>query len=121
MENNKEQESEKAIFIRSFKTKRLDGHSIRTIYVLMYSGVVSIERRIVSTELNEGFRHIRAFGKYIYQREVMIFKFDSFIQIVKDVELHLHEINIEDIIRSRDVKYAPNDKRIVKVYTDNKN
>ncbi len=108
--------SEKAIFIRGFKTKRADGHVVKTIYSLADRGFVNIERRIVSTELNEGFRHIRTFGKYIYQRESMIFKLDSFAQIARDVQQNVHKISKENIIRKDDVLFSHNEKEIIRLY-----
>jgi adenine/guanine phosphoribosyltransferase-like PRPP-binding protein len=109
------EQKEKAIFIRSFKTKRADGHSIRTVYALTETGVVNIERRIVSTELNEGFVLIRKFGKYIYQLERMVFKLESFIQISSTVSLHIPKLEIDKIMRVDDVKYKPNEKTVVKI------
>jgi hypothetical protein len=64
-----------AIFVKTFKTIRADGHAVRTIYVLMENGLVQIERRIVSTELNIGFIEIRKFGKFIKRSVKPIHRF----------------------------------------------
>ena len=109
---------EKAIFIKSFKTKRLDGHSIRTIYALTETGIVNIERRILSTELNDGFKFIRNFGKYVYQCETMVFKLQSFIEISKSVGENLHKLDIEKIIQLSDVHFKSNEKTSVLITID---
>jgi hypothetical protein len=103
---------EKAILIRSFKTMRADGHSIKTIYAMGQDGVVYIERRIVSTELNGGFQLIRKFGNFYYQYEKIVFKLDSFIEIAKDIANHVMYLNKDDILRQNDVKYEKNDKSV---------
>lgn len=108
----------KAVFIKSFKTKRLDGHAVKTIYALLNSGIVNIERRIVSTELNDGFQQIRRFGKYIYQYESMTFKLQSFIEIATDVRLGVSELDKDNLIQHDDVMFSPNEKTLVKIYTD---
>ena len=109
---------EKAIFIKSFKTKRLDGHSVRTIYALTETGIVNIERRIISTELNDGFKLIRNFGKYVYQCETMVFKLQSFIEISKNVGENLHKLDVNKVIQLSDVNFSPNDKSKVLITTE---
>ena len=93
----------KIIKIRSFRTKGTDGHSVKTIFCLFANGSVVIERRIVSLTLEHGFKEIRTFGKYIYQFEVMSFKYDSFLCIAYGVLESLDEIKTKDIIRGNDV------------------
>jgi hypothetical protein len=109
---------EKAIFIKSFKTKRLDGHSVRTIYALTETGIVNIERRIISTELNDGFKLIRNFGKYVYQCETMVFKLASFIEISKNVGNNLHKLDFDKVIQLSNVSFSPNDKSKVLITTE---
>lgn len=111
----KEVIKEEAVFINSFKNVRLDGHAIRTIYCMTKSGIVSIERRIVSTELNIGFELIRKFGKYYYQRESMVFKMESFLRIVKGVNYHFKELDLSKVIKTEDILYKPNEKTIIRL------
>ena len=111
-------EKQKAIFINTFKTKRLDGHSVKTVYALIDNGIIKIERRILSTELNEGFTKIRTFGKYIYQYESMVFKFGSFMQIAIDVNKGASELNNNDLIGSQEIRYQPNEEHKVELYTE---
>jgi DNA-binding PadR family transcriptional regulator len=109
------EQKEKAIFIKTFKTIRADGHAIRTIYALTETGVVNIERRIVSTELHSGFKEIRKFGNFTYQCETMVFKLESFIQISKTVGENLHRLDLSKIMKIEDVKFQPNEKTIIKI------
>jgi len=109
--------TEKAIFVKTFKTIRTDGHSCRTIYAMTKSGIIQIERRMVSTELNEGFIQIRKFGKFIYQYERMVFKFGSFISIASDVYGFSKELNVDKVIKTEDVLFEPNEKPIIKITT----
>jgi hypothetical protein len=112
---------EKAIFISSFKTKRLDGHSIRTIYCLLESGIVNIERRLVSTEMQDGFGEIRRFGKLIYQYERMVFKFDSFYKISRGFADHLHLIDPSKLHRQDTVLFKPNEECLIKIEENENN
>lgn len=111
-----ETKKEKAVLLNSFKTVRADGHAVRTIYGMTQHGVIQIERRILSAELNKGFTPLRKFGKMIYQYESMTFKLDSFITIAKDISNNCGALISTDIIRSTDVICNPNDKHIVEIY-----
>jgi hypothetical protein len=104
-----------AIFVKTFKTIRADGHAVRTIYVLMENGLVQIERRIVSTELNIGFIEIRRFGKFTYQYESMIFKLESFTTIATDILGSFHKIDLSQTLKANDVLCPPNDKMIIRI------
>lgn len=106
---------EKALLIESFKTKRLDGHTVRTIYALTEKGIIQIERRIVSTELNEGFIQLRKFGKWIYQYERMVFKLDSFVTIARNIGLELHKLDLNQVYSSSEVDAFPNEKKVIKI------
>lgn len=108
-------EKEKAILIENFKTIRADGHAMKTVFALTETGIVNIERRMVSTELNDGFKHIRTFGKYIYQCETMVFKLGSFITIAKTISENLHKLDMNKIMKQNDVKFKPNEKTLVKI------
>lgn len=90
------------IFIKSFKTKMGCGSYAKTIYALTKEGIVIVERRIVSTKLNDGFVLIRKFGNYYYQYERMLFKYDSFAEIVYDVFNNSHLLKSKDIIRQNE-------------------
>ena len=107
--------TEKAILIESFKTKRLDGHSIRTIYALTEKGIVQIERRMISNELNEGFIPIRTFGKWIYQYERMVFKLASFIEIAKTIGMNLNKLDLDNVYSTSDIDGFPNEKRVIQI------
>jgi hypothetical protein len=81
----------------------------------MENGLVQIERRIVSTELNIGFIQIRTFGKFIYQYESMSFKLESFVTMANDILQSLHKIDLSQIVKANDVKYSPNGKTAIKI------
>jgi hypothetical protein len=117
MKNGERQE---ALFIRSFKTKRLDGHSVRTVYALVDNGVVNIERRMISTKLNDGFKVIRVFGKYIYQCETMVFKLTSFMTIANSVREYIPSLKINDIVLYDEILFNPNEKILVELFTKSK-
>jgi len=108
-------QEEKALLIKSFKTKRLDGHTVRTIYALTERGIIQIERRIVSTELNEGFIQLRKFGKWFYQYERMVFKLESFIKIAQDIGMELHNLDLNKVYSSIEVDALPNEKKVIKI------
>ena len=107
--------TEKAVLLKSFKSVRADGHAVKTVYALTKQGIVSIERRIVSTELNMGFTEIRKFGDFIYQFESITFKLESFICIAKDIADNIYKLDVDKIMRSSDVVCDPNDKTLVRI------
>ena len=112
----KQKEKQKAVFIKTFKTKRADGHSVRTIYALLENGIVNIERRYVSTQLNPKCIELRRFGKYVYQYESLVFKLTSFMRIANEVAEHIHDLKIDDIILHDEILFKPNEDSRVEIY-----
>ena len=90
-------EVNKLILVESFKTKRGDGSSSRTLFFINKGGVIHIERFILGKTLNEGFIPIRTFGDLIYQKERMVFKYGSFNHIARRVLQVTRELKQEDI------------------------
>jgi hypothetical protein len=102
--------TEKAVFIKTFKSLRADGHAIRTIFSLTERGVVCIERRIASTELNDGFIEIRRFRNLILQKQKMVFKLASFVDIANVVAENINKLDSSKILDINEVIYKPNEK-----------
>lgn len=101
--------TEQAVFIRTFKTLRADGHAVRTIYSLCQQGVVQVDRFFISPILNEGCVEIRRFRGMVYQSERMVFKLQSFIEIAEDVLSSVHLLDPKKILHSDDVIFLPNE------------
>jgi hypothetical protein len=103
-------ESETLLFYNSIKSKRTDGHAVRTNYFMTKRGIIQIYIRIVSTELNEGFKEIRRFKNLIYQEKNIGFKFETFAMIAQDVHEHIPKLDLPNVVLQDDVIYPLNTK-----------
>jgi hypothetical protein len=103
-------DSETLLFYNSIKSKRTDGHAVRTSYFITKRGIIQIYIRIASTELNEGFREIRRFKNLIYQEKNIGFKLETFAMIAQDVHAHIPKLDHPNIVLLDDVIYPLNTK-----------
>ena len=94
-----------AVLFRSIKTKRTDGYTVKTVYVLLQTGVIHIERRFLAKTLNSGCVEIRKICGYVFQYEKMTFKLESFMHIANEIVGHAHKLNPNELIGLNDVLY----------------